>query len=417
VNSSEAEQVQLRTRNHSEQRRRIAVKKGRALRLLVACLGVGGLLLVRGSGPAWALDLYGIKVTPSFTYAGEYDDNVFRTQVNKRSDYANHFIPAITVEATPDKHEIRAGFKADFIRYSNFNNLDFDRWFANLSAVFKFNRLRLRLREDFAHTDDFPTSELTQRIPRNENYLGGGFDIDLYGQWGIGFDATWGDIYYLDHSFDFLSRAIYTYAPNVYYQLTAKTRVFAEYNYVQEFYKYEPFRNDFRNRIMLGVRGDLAERFTLSIKAGYQNIQFRDPSQEDLNLFVVFAEATYRPVERVAITLLMSQDPVAAGFTNNFTNTPFITTLGVTYALTPKITIIPRGYFEVDRFNQAVLDPSTNRTEKRLDYLYGGGIGIRYDLQKWIRLDAGYDYQGRNSNFNGFSYDDNRVTFSVALSL
>jgi hypothetical protein len=122
-------------------------------------------------------------------------------------------------------------------------------------------------------------------------------------------------------------------------------------------------------------------------------------------------------VERVAITLLMSQDPVAAGFTNNFTNTPFITTLGVTYALTPKITIIPRGYFEVDRFNQAVLDPSTNRTEKRLDYLYGGGIGIRYDLQKWIRLDAGYDYQGRNSNFNGFSYDDNRVTFSVALSL
>jgi hypothetical protein len=393
----------------------MAVQKVRMLRLLLA--GVAGLFLAGGPGPAWALDLYGIKVTPSFTYMGEYDDNVFRTQFNKRSDYANHFIPAITVEATPDSHEITAGVKADFIRYSNFNNLDFERYFANLSAVFRFNRLRLRLREDFAHTDDFPTSELTQRIPRNENYLGGGFDFDLYGQWGIGFDTTWGNIYYLDHDFDSLSREIYTYAPNVYYQLTAKTRVFAEYNYVQEFYKYDPIRNDFRNRIMLGVRGDFAERFTVSAKAGYQNVEFRDPSQDTLNLFVVFAEATYRPVERLAISLLMSQDPAASSFANNFTYTPFNVTLGVTYALTSKITIIPRGFFEVDRFSQAVFDPRTNTTEKRLDYLYGGGIGVRYNLQQWIRFDANYDYQGRNSNFNGFDYDDNRLYFSVTLSI
>jgi hypothetical protein len=378
---------------------------------------MGGLLLAGWPGPARALDLNGIKVTPSVAYQGEYDDNVFRTKNDKRTDYANHFIPAITVEATPGKHEITAGFKTDVIRYLSYSNLNTERYYANFSGIFRFNRLELRGKEDFTHTDDFPSSELTKRIKRNENYLTGGIDYDVYRQWGIGFDTTWGDIYYLDHDYDPLSRDEYTYATNVYYRLTAKTRVFAEYNYVQEFYKFDRTRNDYRHRGLLGVRGDLTERLSLSARGGYEHLNFSDPSRKDQDVFAVWLEGYYKPLERLQINFLLSRDPTVSSFENNATYEPFNMTLGIAYTFTPKILIIPHGNFEVDTYRNNALNPDNSTMEKRLDYLYGGGLSIRYELQKWIKLDANYEYQTRQSNFSDFNYNDNRVWFTVTLSI
>jgi hypothetical protein len=385
---------------------------------LLACAGTAGLFLAGWLGPAYALDLNGITVTPSVGYQGEYDDNIFRTRFNKRSDYANHFIPAIKLEATPGQHAIRADFLADIIRYSTFNNLDTERYFANLHGIFHFNRLELRGKESFAHTDDFPSSELTQRIKRNENFLGGGMDYDVARFWGVGTDVEWGNIYYLDHDFDFLSENKYTYAINLYYRTTEKTRVFAEYNFVQEWFEFAKTSDDYRHRGLLGVRGDLTERLSLTAKAGYEHLNFLQGVNSDQDNFVFSLEGSYQPVERLQVVLLLSQQALPSSFTNNAFYTSGSATLGITYAFTPKITIIPRGSFGRDKFRTAVSNPDNNNTtEKRVDYIYGGGIGIRYDLQKWIRLEANYDYQGRHSNFSTVNYDDNRVTFAVTLSI
>jgi hypothetical protein len=71
----------------------------------------------------------------------------------------------------------------------------------------------------------------------------------------------------------------------------------------------------------------------------------------------------------------------------------------------------------VDTYRNNALNPDNSTMEKRLDYLYGGGLSIRYELQKWIKLDANYEYQTRQSNFSDFNYNDNRVWFTVTLSI
>jgi len=394
------------------------VRTSRALRLLVACVGVSGLFLVGGSGPAWALDVYGIKVTPSLSYAGEYDDNVFRTPSDRRSDYVNTISPAILLEAAPGKHEIKAGYKLDILRYSTHSNLDTERHAALLSALLNFNRLQVRFREEFRRTDDFPTSELTTRIKRNENFLLGGFDYDVVQLWGVGFDLTWGNINYLDSpsgDFNFLDRNSHTYAATVYHRITAKTRLFAEYDYVREIFDSDQSRDNSRHRTLLGVRGDLTTRFSLTAKGGYERLDFHSDTREAQNNFVISAEASYKPVERLQVALLVKRSVESSTFADNAQFESFNATLGITYAVTPKILIVPRGFFGIDNFRESTLN--IDRIEKRLDHLYGGGIGIRYDLQRWIRLDASYDYQARSSNFNAFDYDDNRLSFSVAFSL
>ena len=71
----------------------------------------------------------------------------------------------------------------------------------------------------------------------------------------------------------------------------------------------------------------------------------------------------------------------------------------------------------MNRYNQATLNTDNNTTEKRQDTIYGGGLGIRYEVQKWIRFEVNYEYTGRNSNFSSFNYDDNRVWFMITFSI
>jgi hypothetical protein len=379
--------------------------------LLGMCVGLVALAL---PPHAMAIDLDGIKVTPSIAYTGEYDDNLYRTQFNKRSDYVNTFSPGIAVEATPGNHSIKAGYKLDILKYTSHTNFDTYRHHADLVGIFKFNRVELRLKEDFRKTDDFPTSELTKRVKRNENFLSGGVDYDFIERWGIGLDFIWGDINNLHPDFDFLDRRTYTFATNIYYRITAKTRVFAEYDFVRELYRYDHTRTNNRYRGLIGVRGDLTERFNVTGKAGYEHLTFHT-ARNDQDNFVTSIEANYKPVERLGIGLILKRSVENSTFTNNAQYETFSSNLVLTYNFTPKLTILPRGSLGVDQYRESVLN--IDRMEKRVDYNYGGGLGIRYTPQKWVVLEGGYDFTRRDSNFNTNDYDDNRVSFTVTLSM
>ncbi len=394
------------------------MKKRRKLWVLLACVALGGGLLAGRPTPIWALDFDGIKVTPSLAYTGEYDDNLFRTPNNKSSDYINHIIPGIAVEATPGNHILRADFRADILQYVNNTDQNTQRYYANLSTLFNFARTQLRLRETFAHTDTPPNSEVAQPVERNENYLTGGLDYGLTNLWGIGFDFTWGYINYLTPGYEFISENGYTYATNIFYRITAKTRVFAEFDFVQDVFFNDRTRDDYRYRGLLGVRGDLTERLSLTAKGGYEYLEYYQSNlYPNQNNFVIGLEASYRPLERLQIGLVIIRSVQASTFENNADYGSFSTTLVATYAFTPKILILPRAAFGVDNYKVATLNPDNGSVEKRLDYLYGAGIGIRYQPLKWLGLEASYQYERRNSNFNEFDYTDNRVFFTVTFSL
>jgi hypothetical protein len=362
-----------------------------------------------------AIQWNGFTITPSISYTGEYDDNVFRTKDNKESDYINIITPGIQLEYK-GRHELRAGYKVEILRYSDWNNLDTERHTAVLDGLFTFNRLQLRFGEEFRRTDDFPSTQLTQRIERNENTLGGGFDYDVARLWGVGFDARWGHVNYLEQGFDDLDRNSYTLAPSFYYRLTAKTRVFVEPNFAVEEFGSGENRDNYRYRALVGARGDFTERFSVTGKAGFEYLDFQEnTTQDDFGTFVGEIEATYRPLERLQTALILRRNALASTHANNLEYEAFTGVFAVTYAFTSKLLFIPRVAIGVDNYREdATID---GETKQRLDVLYGAGIGVRYQIQRWLRVDANYDFSARDSNFDVFDYTDNRVWFSIVLSM
>jgi hypothetical protein len=375
-----------------------------------AVLCLAGLLC---TAPAAALDFDGIKITPSIGYQGEYDDNIFRTKSNQQSDYINHILPGLSIEATPGKHEFEAHGRADGKYYSKTSGLDFWDYWAGGSGKLNFNRLQLRAHEEWSHINTFPNSALTQYIPRDQNALGGGFDFDMARLWGVGFDYNWDYYHYLDGAFAYLSNNYQTFSPNVYYRLTGKTRLFAEFSYVDNIYWNDHTYSNNQYKGYLGIRGDVTDYFKVMAKVGYGVLHLTNSTQSDLGTPVAAIEMTYKPIERFEIVWLLTNDfTFTTDQFNPMINT-FNTSIGLKYNITPKISIIPTGQFGVNWYPN--LQPG--QSEKRQDYLYGGGLGFRYDILKWVRFEASYMYTGRSSNYSVNDYSDNRVFFTLTLAM
>ena len=366
--------------------------------------------------PASAIDLGGVTVTPFGGYTGEYDDNVFRAPRGQRKDdYINTMFLGVGIEANPEKkHEVKAGYKYEHLWYSNNNQLDAPRHDAYLNFVLNFNRAQFRFNEHFRRTNEFPTSEITAYIPRNENNLGGGFDFDMAQIWGVGFDYNWEYQNYLGTSLNNLDRNRQTFAPNVYYKISGKTRAFLEYNYAHEIYDTDKTRDNFQHRVQVGLRGDLTERFSLTGKMGWQGLYYQSTVFSDTNAFVFDIAADYKPVERLNLntTLRRYTEPSTFGPNGHYDYLVWI--FSATYNLTPKISVIPRLTFGWSQYPKGVANPSAgNAIEKRDDLDLGAGVGFRWDPVKWAKVELNYDFTSRSSNFSAFEYLDNRVYFTI----
>lgn len=92
-------------------------------------------------------------VFPSVTVEGNYDDNVFATENDRRDDFIVVAAPAVRADSTWSVHDLKLGAGARIGRYSDYTSENFEDYYANaqgrlditsdsaLSANLGFNRL------------------------------------------------------------------------------------------------------------------------------------------------------------------------------------------------------------------------------------------------------------------------------------
>ena len=73
----------------------------------------------------------------------------------------------------------------------------------------------------------------------------------------------------------------------------------------------------------------------------------------------------------------------------------------------------PKIYSRVFASYQLHLYPSDSTengvTAKRQDNYYEAGVGVKYDIRKWVSVEVKYQFLDRTSNFDVFNYVDNQV--------
>ena len=165
---------------------------------------------------------------------------------------------------------------------------------------------------------------------------------------------------------------------------------------------------------MLGVQGDITERLSSTTKIGYERTHFEQGVQPDLETFVKSSETRFQMLERLGFRLLLNRSVQASTFGGNsqFVSTDAV--LSADYAFRPRIVFLPRITLGRDEFPRKAENEGT--FEHRTDFRYGFGLGVTYQIQRWLHVDANYDYTRRNSDFDQFDYADNRISVSVGVS-
>jgi hypothetical protein len=396
------------------------MRLGLALRLLVPVV-VATAALAGSAGPARAinmnavwpeLNLPGFRITPFITERAEYQANVLLQPSNELDDFISRTIAGVVVELPFGRHRLDLSARAEWLRFLNNNQFDSEHYFVlgNLALDFP-GGLRARLREEFAKTSDPPGTELTGRIDNTTNTVAPEVEYAIAGRFSLGTNYAYSHVRF-DSSVAQLDRDEHTAGLTGFWKMTPRSEVLANVSYGVKTFDSATSRDADRYFAMVGLRGELTSRLSSTFRIGYE---LRDDSEGKSGTVVTSGDWVFVPTERTRFTLLTQRSFEESVFGTNTTFTATVVTLLVQQRFGPKLTFNGRLFVGLNEYPNKDLD--VDRFRRRTDWLYGGGVGVDYQIQRWLGVGADYSFAERVSNFRGFDYTDHVLGVKVTLSL
>jgi hypothetical protein len=128
---------------------------------------------------------------------------------------------------------------------------------------------------------------------------------------------------------------------------------------------------------------------------------------------VLGGEWLYRPTDRTTISVVTDRSTQEAVFGTGKFFVATLAALSIRHMFLPKVIGDVRATAGENEFSTK--DVVAGRTKFRLDTLLGWGAGLEYELQRWLRLRVDYSHAQRTSNFDEFSFSDDRLLASITL--
>lgn len=367
------------------------------------------------------------RLLPVLEVGVEYNDNVVLSPPGQEeSDLIWIISPEITLELPGRRSALRVGYRANIKEYTDNSSLSFVEHIAQ--AEWRLNqllggRLNLYVTDRFLYTEDptgFPVPELTERVPRADNLLRVGGEYSLAERWSLGVDYSF---YWIDYggaaSNDVLDHVEHTIGVTGYYRIQPKTSLLAEYRYQIVRYDQENVagpRDSDSNFLLGGVKGDFTAKTSAQVKVGYQWKDYKSEAETDFDGLVVEAEVIWKYAEPSQLRLFGGRANVESTFVvggNNY----YVANYGgleLRHQITPDLLLRVRGLFGTNDYPDVATVGTT--TAKRQDDFAEAGIGLTYQMRRWLAFTLDYYFLWRDSNFNDFDYTNNRVAATVRLT-
>ena len=247
------------------------------------------------------------------------------------------------------------------------------------------------------------------------NLLGGRVTYDLGSRFRVRGEYGHFTVSYDDADNSYLDRIDDKYSAYLYYKLSGKSSIFAEYDLVDISYDQSTDLDSEEHTIWGGFRWRLSEKTIGEIKAGHLTKKYSLDSMDEQGDFVVKGWLDYELTGKSKIRLTAArtvEEPDAnssQATVFNQAKTAFI------HDLTAKIqTTVEVGYgkttYEGEYYYGGVAG-------EREDEKYSGRLLIDYRIQDWLGVKASYIYMDRQSSFSDLSYTDNRFLLGLSLAL
>jgi len=222
------------------------------------------------------------------------------------------------------------------------------------------------------------------------------------------------DKYYQDITYNDRASMTHRLDGTVSYQFKPKTAIFTEGDLgYEDFYNSSLVPNSWFTSGWMGLRGSLTNKISGSAKGGFK-FQAYDSSSifNDKPFFGFVADVglAYSTTKDDTFNLALTKDIQESTYNNMNYFDRYDLNLRYTHKFSEKFLVRPYGSYRLNLYPGASTEGGV--TGQRYDNIFGGGLTLRYDVNKWYSLEIRYDYSQRISKFSTFDYVDNRVIFS-----
>ncbi|MDP8236377.1 MAG: outer membrane beta-barrel protein [Candidatus Erginobacter occultus] len=360
--------------------------------------------------PGHGISQGSLVIHPRLEIRGEYDDNIFLTDRDRKEDLIGVLVPGIALEFPWDENLLLLDYQASLFYYREYSDQNHDdhRLHGRISLLAA--PFSLKAEDTFLKTSSRENTDFADRVERTENtgkaaliYLANKFQVQGgYENYLYRYDERVYRPY--DHT---EHRGILT----GFLQVAPKTKSLLEYTYSRILYRDNKDRDGYYNEVRAGFIGEITSKLTGTAKIGYQERRYREDSiWDDYRGIVGYAllEQVFSREHDLRLAWERSvQESTFAG------NSYYLLNRGWIYysrQLDHKI----RGFIRLQYSNYRYPESNLGREGKRRDNIWEPEVGIRYQVQSWLAAEFKYRYRNRDSNWPEKDYRNNR--FYLELS-
>lgn len=366
----------------------------------------------------------GFTVYPQASVTGKYDDNIYASDNNTKSDFITELASSIAVNSNWSRHALNfnAGVAKSFYNsHSGENRLDWNVGMDGRLDVTRDTQINGALSYQKLHEDrGDPNSPGASSEPVPYKLFNASAGIDQrFNRMTAGLSASLDDYNYdnvvsttgVPINQDFRDRKEYTENLKLGYDVSPDTNVYVQGSLNQRKYNQHPPVVAL-NRDSKGYAAVVGSDFRLSnlaqggIYIGYQKQRYDDPTLPDISGLSYGANVDWYVTPLTTVTFnadstINETVTAASGYLSQSVGARIDHELLRNLLLNAKV-----GYQNDDY-------TGLNRT----DDIVSAGLGAQYLLNRNFSVDVGYDYTNRNSSVFGNDYSRNVVGITLTGKL
>jgi hypothetical protein len=355
-----------------------------------------------------------LEIHPFISLMETYSDNVYATANNTKSDWITTTTPGIRLLMPFRMHTFAAEYKAvinNYYDYTSENSIDHH---AAAMADFKFgSRIGLKLRDAYVKGHE---SRATNAIGELQKFERNAASAAVSYQFA---DRLQAQVEYTRTNWNFEDYNTYRerdedlIATSVHYRFLPKTSVFIEYDFRNIVYEEKTDRLDSKvYNPLLGLKWDISERTTGTVKGGYLQKEFEDPNKDNISTWSAFADLTHAFSDRSSFKVLGMRDVNESNVqgTNYYVRTEAFAEY--THKLLYNLSAVARASYGIDDYSNAIA-PDPDRHDQRTL----GGVGLKYQMRSWLDFALNFNHLDRDSNVDYNDMTENTTSFTINLAL
>jgi hypothetical protein len=370
---------------------------------------------------AQGLPLGSFRLFPAFGLSAAFDDNVFRTQSNDKSDYFFDFAPEMILRSQWSRHSLNLSASADhyqYAKYSSETRTDWDVAATGRLDIATGTGLSAQLQHvstaelrsspdqvDAAEPTPYQRSLARLAFAYNPYRIGVRFTADYV---RTDFDST-KTLQGTLHNNDDRNRDDYSAALTALYEFSPGYAVFVRPGYEKRVYDLQvsKVRNIQGYNVDAGVDLLLSRLISGEVYAGYLRQDLQGPAFEDLSGIDYGATLRWYPSQLITVHLNASRAPAATTLVGASLSDSKNVELGVDYEFRRNV-ILQASIQYIDTAFTGIA-----RQDRDLDTQ----IGAQYLLNPNLTANARFTHRSRDSTVSGHSYGDNEVLVSLNVHL